>query len=283
MKHFKVEDSAFYGCSSLEHVAIPETVQEIGTAAFSGTLWLKEQQQKNPLVMVNTILVDGEMAEGDILIPEGVTMISGRAFAGCNNLTSVTMPDSVKRIGMEAFSECSNLVCVARTEKETTEKETAADGQSYPEGMALPEEKRTIGGRAFYKCSRLKSVTLPEGITAIHYSAFYKCKKLTSIRIPEGVTELEADVFSGCSRLNDIVIPESVTTIGQNAFKGTAWLKTQQEENPLVVVNHILIDGTMVKGEVVIPDGVTRIGNGIFSGCTSLASVTIPDSVTIID
>lgn len=94
--------------------------------------------------------------------------------------------------------------------------------------------------------------------------------------------------FRGCSKLTDITIPESITYIGKEAFSFTPWLKARQAENPLVIVNHIVVDGQTCTGDVVIPDGVTDIANyafssdfGLVTACsTQMTSVTIPDSVT---
>ena len=120
-------------------------------------------------------------------------------------------------------------------------------------------------------------------VTTIGNYAFSDCTGLTSVTIPEGVTEIGNYVFSGCTSLSEISIPESVISIGESAFSETAWLEARQKEDPLVMVNGILIDGKCCEGDVVIiPEGVTSIGSAAFSGCTGLTSVTIPESVTSI-
>lgn len=68
-----------------------------------------KQTEKNPLVIVNNILVDGTTCEGDVKIPEGVTRIEGYSFHRCDNLTSIEIPNSVTRIGVETFSGCESL------------------------------------------------------------------------------------------------------------------------------------------------------------------------------
>jgi hypothetical protein len=45
-------------------------------------------------------------------IPDGVTKISGYAFANYNNLQSITIPNSVTKIGAEVFAGCDNLQSV---------------------------------------------------------------------------------------------------------------------------------------------------------------------------
>ena len=118
-------------------------------------------------------------------------------------------------------------------------------------------------------------------VTSIGDEAFSECSDLESVTIPDGVTSIGDDAFFYCENLRSITIPESVTSIGNDAFGGTSWLAEKRKENPLVIINNILIDATC-KGDVIIPDGVTTIGDGAFHDCWDLTSITIPDSVTSI-
>ena len=153
--------------------------------------------------------------------------------------------------------------------------------------MVIPDEidgKRvtSIGEWAFEGCSGLTEITLPESLTSIGDFAFYECSGLTEITLPEGVTSIGDDAFYGCSGLTEITIPEGVTSIGARAFFGTPWLKNKQSDNPMVIVNGILIDGTECKGSVVVPEGVTSIGGYAFSECSGLTEITLPEGVTSI-
>ena len=72
---------AFFFCSSLTSVTIPNSVTSIGYAAFYACSGLTS-----------------------ITIPNSVTRIGNNAFSGCSGLTSITIPNSVTSIGSEAFS-----------------------------------------------------------------------------------------------------------------------------------------------------------------------------------
>ncbi len=101
--------AAFYYCSSLTSVTIPSSVTSIGSDTFRRTKWLENQQKKNPLVVVNGILIDGTKCSGKVTIPSSVTSIGGWAFEGCTSLTSITIPKSVTSIGRRAFYDCDSL------------------------------------------------------------------------------------------------------------------------------------------------------------------------------
>ena len=139
-----------------------------------------------------------------------------------------------------------------------------------------------IGERSFSSRSYLTSITIPDSVTIIDERAFDDCENLKSITIGNSVTTIGYGAFWGCSNLESITIPDSVTSIGDNAFRNTSWLESKREENPLVIVNGILIDGVTCSGDVVIPDSVTSIGGEAFRDCSNLASITIPDTVTSI-
>ncbi len=128
----------------------------------------------------------------------------------------------------------------------------------------------------------ISAVALPDGLTSIGPAAFYNCTALTAVSIPDGVTSIGSMAFYGCSALTDLHIPDSVSAVGGDAFSNTPWLTAKRTENPLVIINNLLIDGTACSGDVTIPQGVTSIGDDAFYFCSELTGITIPDSVTSI-
>ena len=198
----------------------------------------------------------------EVVIPEEieglpVTEIGSGAFNECVNLKSVVMPDSVKLLGANAFAYCENL-----------------------ESITLSNSIETILFGTFVKCSNLKSISIPDSVTYIGMTAFEDCSSLTSIVIPDAVTGIGDYAFAGSKNLESITIPASVDKIGFWCFMNTKWFENKQKENPLVVINNILINGTACNGDVVIPDSVKRIDMLAFDTCSGLTSVSVPDSVT---
>ena len=176
----KIEDSAFFNCSSLTSVVIPEGVTKIGSRAFSGCSSLT-----------------------NVVIPEGTTEIGIAAFYDCKSLKSVIISEGIKVIGEGAFRDCSSLTSVVIPDSVTMIGSGicfggAFSGCSSLTSVVIPKGVTEIGDFAFTWCFSLTSVVIPEGVTWIGKYAFRGCSSLTSVIIPKSVRWIGERAFEGC-------------------------------------------------------------------------------------
>nr|MCR4760456.1 leucine-rich repeat domain-containing protein [Oscillospiraceae bacterium] len=141
--------NAFANCGKLEIIHIPASITEIGSGAFAQTAWLAAKRAENPLVTVNTVLVDGSMCEGWVKVPGGITTIADMAFYGNQSVKSVNLPDTVSVIGDSAFEACTML-----------------------ERIGLPDQLTAIGDHAFERCTILQRLDIGENVLTIGEDAF---------------------------------------------------------------------------------------------------------------
>ena len=194
---------AFYECSSLTSVTIPNSVTRIDYKAFFGC----------------TSLIS-------ITIPNSVEIISGSAFDYCTSLTSINIPNSVIDISFCPFSGCTSLtsISVSPNNKYYASQDGVLFNKNkttlirYPSKNArtsytIPSSVAMIGSLAFRDGRTLTSVTIPYGVATIDSCAFYKCKSLKNVSISDSVTKINRGAFEDCSSLTSVIIPKNIISI----------------------------------------------------------------------
>jgi len=221
-----------------------------------------------------------------VILPQGMTEIGAIAFFNCEALESVTIPADVTVISAGTFYGCYNLTIkgYAGTYAETFAKENSIPFEALDYEMITG----TCGDSLTWEFDPVFGILTVSGegampnwdLTFGRPMPWYQyCPEIRKAVIADGVTSIGSYAFAQCKKMTDITVPESVTSIGYFPFSGTAWLKARQAENPLVIVNGILVDGTACEGEIVIPEGTKSIAIYAFFDCEALTGVTVPDSV----
>lgn len=271
-------------------VIIPDTVCSISSYAFSGN---------------NDIT--------SITIPESVFDMGYNSLTACGNLQEVTVLNPYAYMEGCGLSNSTELgegpgvyifryYGIIRGYENSTAQEYAVEHAFTFESLGkAPDnpDSDTIYYNGFYCLNygdhmsvigydnSSENVEIPaeiDGIpvTRVEAHAFSGNRDITSLIIPDSVTSVGTSAFYDCRNLVDITFSENLDQIGELAFANTAWLTNKRAENPLVIVNNILIDGMFCTGKVVIPDGVVAINYNAFIGCSRVTEFTIPDSVRYI-
>lgn len=130
--------------------------------------------------MSNPTWDNAKNAIKSVIIHDGITEISDRAFLAYSSLTSVVIPNTVTNLGFAPFY------------------------QSGLQHVTLSNAATTIGFLTFGYCNALEEVVIPDGVETLDQQAFGRCANLSRVTIPDSVTSIHQDAFLDCNNLTII-------------------------------------------------------------------------------
>ena len=220
----------------------------------------------------------------EIIYFTGLTKIEDGAFAGCTQLTSITIPENITEIGANAFKGCTGLQSIT----------------------ILSETPPTIGEGAFADTNDCP-IIVPAGTTETYVAAWGEYAPRIEGGQPDNeiwYTTSSGDVFAPNSS-NDfgaqivsntyengkgvIAFDGPVSRIGKESFAGYAAPQGNNGLTSIKLPNSVKSLGYLCFGycaeleEVSLPAGITEMEEYVFFYCKSLKSIEVPAGIKRIE
>ena len=264
-----ISNGAFFQCTGLTSVTIPNSVAWIGDRSFCECTGLS----------------------GTLTIPSSVNWIGDYAFYNCTGLCCISLPSNFNLSHASSYAFFNTYVEYHWSNADYDAAEVydivinsygAKMVNGYSDGQFVYRDatRRYLAGPCGFISGE---ITIPSTVDTIGYYAFCNCSEITAVSISSSVTVIDAEAFNSCTRLSHITIPNSVTEIRQGAFYNCTALTSATVLNPVASLGNFVFRNCTNLTSVTLPNSLTRIPTGAFRECSSLASIQIPSSVTIID
>lgn len=280
-----IGNEAFYGCTGLQSITIPESVTSIGTYAFASTgiksitipdnvtsigadafysRSLETLLIGRGVELINNVVGNLNKKNPNLknitIIGNGSTVLCKGTFQGLDKLTSVTLGDGVKTIEEGVFQNCKALI------------DLDLGGIN------------DIGNKAFYGCTGLTFIDLSR-VKNIGNSAFYGCTGLEQVDLSN--VETIAKAFGGCDGLHSMKFSKKLQSMELATFNSLTEIYADELETLFRVKVAPKLDVDYYLGEeklntLTIPEGVTTIPADCFS-CITATTIILPSTLTTIE
>ena len=258
----------FAYCTSLERVVLGSNVTKIGKYAFYGCSSLKEIEWGGVTALYGYAFAACGFEE--LTLPEQITSFNTYAFADNVNLKKVYYYSSVSQNYL--FANCTSLETVAiKTDQAFTFSSTTFSGCTSLAAFYVDENNAsfTVIDNFLVRTDTMEATAIP-GILLTQ----------EVVTIPEGITTFPA-VFQNDTALKTVYLPSTITSLPSSAFSNCSSL-----ENVIFADNCALTSlptytfrNCSALTKISLPDNLETLGNYVFYGCTALAEIEFPDSL----
>ena len=295
---------SFSGCTTLEKVSLPSTLQTVSPNAFEGCTALTSLKLPAGLKSISYGAFKNCTALTDLVLPEGLTAIGYEAFYGCGGYEITLLPAGVKEIGKDAFFGVTFKRFVAPVSLEKIEGAFKNNTTLTYADLSPAAGLKEVGKETFYGCTSLQEATLPEDLITVGNHAFYECDELTAVKTGKKLQNINDWAFAGCEKLTAPTLYEGLLRIENSAFKGCEGVRYESLPKTLILIDAFAFEGSYVETlyytkamqdaglgamlsnsnvkHLVVEEGVTRIYSS-FARNAPIESVSFPSTLQTIE
>lgn len=305
-----IPQGTFDGCSNLELVEIPNTVEDLQndifeqcrkiTTAICPARLLKYFDKKN----LKNIVINDNI---------GIDEVNKLCFPGCKNLESISIPSLINEEGQLSFKECPKLMSI-----------DCGPGKRnrLVQHLKIDDRAKKVTLEEYGEFKNTATLEVPTSVDFIEEGVFSGCESLSAVKadpkllkylpkgkietvcVPKGVKNISPKDFDGCINLTNVIFEdENARLFGQsckdfeNISKISCFpdvLQTLSDSLKNKLQNIEILEGCrsvqkntfrnfFALSSVKFPNTLEKIGQGSFFGCKNLSQILIPNSVKIVE